>query len=375
MVRARSHLRTVGPYRPAVDAAPPARAAVARLSANENAHGPMTVALAAAQEALADSHRYPPDGAPALRSGLAARLGVDAAWLAVGCGSLDLLQQLFVATVGPGDDVVFDDPSFPEYGRLCAVFGGSAVRIPLAGFQLDLAGMAAAVTERARLVLVCNPHSPTGTAHGHDEIAGLLASVRSDCLVVLDEAYVDYLSPEARPDSLELVGQHDNLVVLRTFSKAYGLAGLRVGYAVAQPNLIELFAKVHLTFAVNRAAAAAALACLTDDADGELVSRMIFDRAERARLVTALRRLGAPVPTSEANFVYVPVRDDATVVAARLARRGVLVGSVSTHALRITIGHPEEHDRLIGLLATELRAAVDGSGPGDHRALVAEPEE
>jgi histidinol-phosphate aminotransferase len=346
VIRPRAHLANVPSHQPKVGGSSRSRRSLARLAANENPFGPLPVAVRAARRALDDAHRYPDDRAGQLREALARRTGVEPDWIAVGCGSLDLLQQLFVAMVEVGDEVVFDDLPFVEYPRLSRLFGAMPRRVPLADDRVDLPTMVATVRDRTKMLLLCNPHSPTGTSHGHAPLEAAVQAVPASCLVVLDEAYVEYAQPSARPNAVSLARQHRNVVVLRTFSKAYGLAGLRIGYAIAHPSIVELFGKVHLTFAANHVAQAAALASLSPGGDRELQRRIAATTTERARLTEQLRALGAGVPLSQASFILARI-PDAQGVAVALRDRGVLVHPVGAGALRITVGTESDDDRLL----------------------------
>ena len=355
MIRANRHLIRLSDY----EAAPPIDGVIrerglkelARLSNNENPYGPLPSVLPAINAALVEVNRYPDDCAPTLRRAIANRHLLDSEWIAIGCGSLDLLQQLIIATVGPGDEVVFGWPSFAEYPRLTSIFGGTPVPVALSDWRFDVIAMAERVTERTQVIIVCNPNTPTGTLLTQNEIKDLIERLPSDRLVILDEAYGEYAPEAGKPDGVRLAYEHDNVATLRTFSKAYGLAGLRVGYAVAHPSIIELLYKVHLTFAVNRVAQAAALASLDPVVDAELARRVKLNAGERTRLRDGLKELGIAVPDSETNFLFVPTVGSAGLLVDWLEGQRVLVRAVSQGALRITVGTRSENERLLSALA------------------------
>ena len=229
------------------------------------------------------------------------------------------------ATLDPGDEILFAWPSFEMYPILALHMGATVVRVPLVDHRHDLDAMARAVTHRTRLVFVCNPNNPTSTAVDRRALDAFLAAVRDDCLVVLDEAYFEFVTDPDVPDGLDLLAAHDNVVVLRTFSKAYGLAALRVGYAIGYPDVIAVLRKVAMPFRVNALAQVAALASLGEDAQAEMRARVAEVCTERDRLTDVLAALGLSVPRSEANFVWLDRPDDAV-------RLGRVLGTARSRA-------------------------------------------
>ena len=232
---------------------------VVKLASNEAPFGPLPAARAAVADAIVGVNRYPDDRNAALTDALAAQFEVDPSQVLVGAGSVDLCRLAFAATIDPDDEVVFAWPSFEMYPILAQQVGAVAVRVPLRDHTHDLDAMADAVGDRTRLVFVCNPNNPTGTAVDRAAMTRFLERVPSDCLVVLDEAYREFVTSADFPDGLDLLAAHDNVAVLRTFSKAYGLAALRVGYAIAHPEVIGVLRKVAMPFRVNGLAQVAAL--------------------------------------------------------------------------------------------------------------------
>jgi len=324
----------------------PVGAATFKLSSNENPFPPLLSVVAAIAAGAADVNRYPDMYATELTAAIAASFGVDPAAVVAGCGSVAVLGHVLAAVCEAGDDVVLPWRSFEAYPIAVALAGASATRVPLVDDgRLDLVAMAAAVTERTRVVLVCTPNNPTGPAVRAAELEVFLAAVPRDVLVVLDEAYVEFVRDPAAPDALALFAANPNVVVLRTFSKAYGLAGLRVGFAVARPRLARGIRAASTPFGVSHLAQLAALASL--HAQRELFTRVDALVAERVRLLAALRAQGWAVPDSEANFVWLPLGDRATVFATAAAQAGVLVRPFAGEGVRVSVGEPEATDVLL----------------------------
>ncbi|AKK04491.1 histidinol-phosphate aminotransferase [Corynebacterium mustelae] len=310
-----------------------------KLSSNEVTHPPLPAAVSAMSEAAGQANRYPDMAATELVTALAEQLGVEPSQVAVGCGSSALCQQLVQITAGPGDEVIFPWRSFEAYPIFTQVTGATPVPVPLddAG-RNNLVAMAAAVTEHTRLIFVCNPNNPTGTVVSESDFLEFMAQVPKHIIVALDEAYFEYVRADDTPIATELIGRFDNLVGLRTFSKAYGLAGVRVGYAFGNPSVIEALNKVALPFGVNAVAQAGAIASL--NACDELLERTDEVIKQRDRMATQLKT--AP---SEANFVWLPL-PEAQSVAAQLAEAGVIVRAFD-EGLRITVTNQAESDTLL----------------------------
>ena len=308
-----------------------------KLSSNEATQPPLPAAVDAMAAAAAGANRYPDMGAVAIREALAEHLGVAFEQVAVGTGSSALCQQLVQVTCADGDEVVFPWRSFEAYPIFAQVHGATPVAIPLKDEGMDLEAIAAAITDRTRLIFICNPNNPSGSIVTRAEFAEFMAKVPAEITVALDEAYTEYLRAEATPLATEDIAKYPNLVGLRTFSKAYGLAGLRIGYAFGQPDMIEALNKVSIPFSVNSVAQAGALASLA--AQDELKQRTDTAVAERQRVIEAT---GAY--PSEANFVWLP--GETPELAAALAEQGVLVRSFP-EGIRITVTTPEETDQLL----------------------------
>ena len=308
-----------------------------KLSSNEATQPPLPAAVDAMAAAAAGANRYPDMGAVAIREALAKHLGVAFEQVAVGTGSSALCQQLVQVTCADGDEVVFPWRSFEAYPIFAQVHGATPVAIPLKDEGVDLEAIAAAITDRTRLIFICNPNNPSGSIVTRAEFAEFMAKVPAEITVALDEAYTEYLRAEDTPLATEEIAKYPNLVGLRTFSKAYGLAGLRIGYAFGQPDMIEALNKVSIPFSVNSVAQAGALASLA--AQDELKQRTDTAVVERQRVIEAT---GAY--PSEANFVWLP--GETPELAAALAEQGVLVRSFP-EGIRITVTTPEETDQLL----------------------------
>jgi histidinol-phosphate aminotransferase len=317
-----------------------------KLASNEVPFGPLPGVPEAVAEAVRSAHRYPDLASVQLRDKLAGRYGVDPERLVTGCGSVALAEHLAKATCLPGDEIVYSWRSFEAYPIVAAGGGATSVRVPnTAGHGHDLPAMADAITDRTRLVFVCSPNNPTGTALRRDELDRFLARVPSDVLVVLDEAYREFVTDDQVPDALETYGDRPNVVVLRTLSKAWGLAGLRVGFLIAHPPVAAAIRKVVTPFSTSVVAQAAAMAAL--DQRDEVARRCALVVSERDRVTEALRKLSVNVPTSQANFVWLPLGDQAAPFAAACEAHGVIVRPFQPDGVRVTVGMPEENDAFL----------------------------
>ncbi|AGP61802.1 putative aminotransferase [Mycobacterium intracellulare subsp. yongonense 05-1390] len=318
-----------------------------KLASNETVYGPLPSVHAAIERAIAVVNRYPDNASVDLKAALAMHLGSDVApeHIAVGSGSVTLCQQLVQITAAAGDEVMIGWRSFECYLPIIQVSGATTVRVPLTDHTHDLDAMLAAITDRTRLIFVCNPNNPTSTVVDPDALARFVDAVPSHILVALDEAYVEYVRDGMLPNSLELALTRSNVVVLRTFSKAYGLAGLRVGYAVAHPDLITALDKVVMPFAVTNVAQAAAIASL--DASAELMARTDALVGERTRVSDALREAGFELPPSQSNFVWLPLGSRTMDFTEQAAEAHLVVRPFADEGVRVTIGAPDENDALL----------------------------
>jgi histidinol-phosphate aminotransferase len=317
-----------------------------KLASNEVPYGPLPGVVEAIAEAAAGIHRYPDMGVVALREALADRYGVTADRVATGCGSVALCEHVARAACLPGDEIVYSWRSFEAYPIIAATTGAVSVRVPnTTEHGHDLAAMADAVTNRTRVILVCNPNNPTGTSARRAELDAFLDRVGQDVLVVLDEAYREFVTDPEVPDGLETYGDRPNVVILRTLSKAWGLAGLRVGFLVAQPDVAATVRKVVTPFSTSAAAQAAALAALRQ-AD-EVRRRCELVISERSRLLEAVRKLVPGVPESQSNFVWLPLGDRAAEFGQACEARGVIVRPFPGEGVRVTVGTPAENDAFL----------------------------
>lgn len=316
-----------------------------KLASNEASDGPLPEALEAVARAAAGANRYPDMSAMALREELAERHGTTPDHIATGCGSSALCQQIIQATCTDGDEVVFPWRSFEAYPILTRVAGAVPVQVPLApDHSVDLEAMAAAVTKRTRLIFVCTPNNPSGPAIGTAQLEAFLDRVPAEVTVALDEAYFEYNRLLDRPDGFAIALARPNVVAMRTMSKAYGLAGLRVGYLAGPAPLVEAVNKMQIPFAVSAPAQAAAIASLR--AEASLLARTDAVVAERERTRARLAELPScpAIPPSEANFLWLPLGDDTARFVRHCADAGVLVRGFDGFGARVSIGTPEEMD-------------------------------
>jgi histidinol-phosphate aminotransferase len=321
-----------------------------KLSSNENPHAPLPEVMAAVEEAAALVNRYPDMGNTALYDALSVRLGVPIARLAAATGSVALLYHLLQAFCDPGDEVVFAWRSFEAYPIAAAVCGAVAVQVPVTQEgRHDLAAMAAAVTERTKVLLVCTPNNPTGPAVTRAELEQLLSDVPPHVVVVVDEAYREFVRGEARFDALDVAEGRPNIVVMRTFAKAYGLAGLRVGYLVAPEPVAAAVRACALPFGVSAVAQTAAVAALR--VEERLLEQVDAIVAERERVMAGLAEQGWQVPESQGNFVWLPLGEQTPRFAAAAEAAGVMVRPYATDGVRVTIGEPEANDVLLSVAA------------------------
>ena len=331
---------------------------VVKLASNEGPYGPFPTAVAAIERATRDLNRYPDGGAWALRAALAERHGVQLEEVVVGGGADAVIDWLAQATLDPGDEIVCGWPSFASYVLTAAKLGATATTVPLVDHAYDLDGLLAAITPRTKLVYICHPNNPTGTGNAAAELRAFFDRVPEHVLTVLDQAYFEYIDDPGYLDGLELFREGRRVVVLRTFSKIYGLAGERVGYGVAPADVVTATSKVRRAFEVTSTAQAAALASMDDT--NELSRRRQENRAGLARLEQILRSHGLePAGPALGNFLYVEV-GDGRAVFERLLQKGVIVrpltGFGAPGAIRVTVGTEDELEALDGALADVLSA-------------------
>jgi histidinol-phosphate aminotransferase len=324
-----------------------------KISSNENPYPPLPSVVQVVARAAQTMNRYPDMASVQLVTAVAGHIGIPAECVVPGTGSVAALGHLVQSVCDEGDEVVYAWRSFEAYPIVTQVCGARPVPVPLApDARHDLPAMAAVITDRTRMVLVCSPNNPTGPAVHAEELESFLDRVPPDVLVVLDEAYVEFVRDEKAPDGLELWRRRPNLALLRTFSKAYGLAGLRVGYAVAHPPLADAVRATALPFGVSTIAQEAAIASLEPAAEAELFERVDALVAERERVVGGLREVGWPIPDAQGNFVWFALGERTLDFAAACADAGLVVRPFAGDGARCTIGEREANDRLLAVAAS-----------------------
>lgn len=328
---------------------------IVKLASNENALGPSPLALAAMARGAAGMHRYPDGGARAFRAALAKKLDVGADCVLPGNGSNELLEMLGHAFLGPDSEVVVADRAFVVYRLIAESFRAGVVTVPMRRLTHDLPAMLRAVTPKTKIVFVGNPNNPTGTVVGREAISEFMRELPDHVLVCFDEAYAELMPPGEQPATLRYVREGRHVAVLRTFSKTYGLAGLRLGYAVAPPECVSLLNRVRQPFNVNAMALAAGVAALDDDAHVERTRRMV--REGIRQMQSDVERLGLSYVPTAANFMLVKVGRGREVFES-LLRRGVIVRPMDGYALpeyvRVTVGTFEENARFVAALRAVL---------------------
>lgn len=354
-----AHIRAIAPYQPGKPISELERelgiSDIVKLASNENPLGPSPKAIAAIEGALGEIALYPDGNGFALKTALARRFGLDMDQLVLGNGSNDILEFAARAFLGPGTSAVYSRHAFAVYPLATQTVGARGIEVPAHAFGCDLDAMSAAIASDTRVVFIANPNNPTGTFIPASDLLAWLRRVPAHVLVVLDEAYTEYLSEQDRYDSLAWLPEFPNLLVSRTFSKAYGLAGLRVGFGVAAPAVIDLLNRVRPPFNVNSLGLLAAEVTL-DDAD-YLARGVALNRAGMLQITNGLRRLGLDYIPSWGNFLAFRVGDGAAVYQ-RLLRRGVIVRPVGAYGmpewLRVSIGLASQNETFLSALADVL---------------------
>ncbi len=330
---------------------------IIKLASNENPLGAGELACKAYAAVVNDLAVYPDGSAYRLKSALANKLGVDAAQITVGNGSNDVLDLIGRAFLRPGVSAVFSEHAFVVYPITTQVAGARAIAVPAKNWGHDLEAMATAIADDTRLVFIANPNNPTGTAVSETAFRQFMHSVRDDVIVVLDEAYFEYGLGHDLPDGVALLNEFPNLVVTRTFSKAYGLAALRVGYSISQPAIADVLNRLRMPFNVNAPALAAATAALHDDAHVRETARL--NREGLQQLAAGLNALQLSFIPSLGNFIAFEVPMDAMQCYQKLLQQGVIVRPIGVYAmphhLRVTVGLPEQNERFLAALANVLK--------------------
>ena len=332
---------------------------IIKLASNENPFGPSLKAIAAVREAASNLSRYPDPAAYELRQAIAQKFGVRPEEVVLGNGSNEVLDLLVKACLGPGEEAIMSEPSFLMYEKFVTAAGGKIVKVPLKDNHHDLEGMAQALSAKTRLIFLDTPHNPTGSIITHEEFSTWHRELPKQVLVVLDEAYGEFVDDPSFVEALAFRDKTPPVVMLRTFSKAYGLAGLRVGYGIMTEELSRVLNAIRQPFNVNSLAQVAARAALQDEEHLRLV--LETTRRERERLTQALKALGLSPYPSQANFILVELGRKARPIYEALLRRGVIVRSMEAYGyptcLRVSIGTPEENEVFLRHLKEVLDAA------------------
>jgi histidinol-phosphate aminotransferase len=337
------------PGRPVEEVEQDLKICAVKLASNENPLGPSPKAMQAARTALEEAHWYPDGGCKRLREVLAARFHVPSEEIFVGLGSSEIIDLCSRVLLRPGSEGITSEGSFALFSIAIRASGGKLILTPLKNYAFDLSAIAAAVTPETRIIYIANPNNPTSTAFGAAEFNAFLKKVPTDVLIVYDEAYSEYAERTDLPNALELFRQYNNILTLRTFSKVYGLAGLRIGYGIGHPKLIAEMNKLRTPFNITSVGQAAALAALDDI---EHVQRSVkTNHAERLRLTTELTKLGLPPVPSETNFLFIQLNSDAKHFSDALLHHGVIVRPLAwmgfPNAIRISVGSPQQNDKLL----------------------------
>jgi histidinol-phosphate aminotransferase len=328
-----------------------------KLASNENSSGPSPQAIRAIESELGNIFRYPDPPCTLLRREIAKRRGVTEEMVTLANGCDNIIFMIGAAFINEGDEVIMAEPTFTVYEGVTRIMGGRPVAVKLKDYIHDLDGMAERISPQTKLVFLCNPNNPTGTLVPSAALNRFLALLPDHVVLILDEAYFDYISERDYPDGISLLGSNLNLIALRTFSKIYGLAGLRVGFAVGNEDLIGLLERVREPFPVNRVAQAAALAALRDEGHVERVLRI--NEEGKAFLSEQFRRLGIDYVPTQSNFIFVDFKRDSQEIYEALLKEGVIIrpGSIWDYptCARITIGTMDENRRFIEKVEVVLR--------------------
>ncbi|MEW6601202.1 MAG: histidinol-phosphate transaminase [Nitrospirota bacterium] len=353
MIKAPNHITCISPYVPGKPIEELERelgiTGSTKLASNENPIGPSPLAIKALRAGISGLNRYPDGSCFYLRNALSAKLNVSGSDLIFGNGSNELIELAVRTFLVPGDEAIMAQPSFVVYSMIVQAVNGKNIIVPLRDWRHDLQAMAARITDRTKIIFIANPNNPTGTINTKDEMEAFMEKVPEDVLVVVDEAYYEYVNSADYADSMKYYRQGRNVLILRTFSKIYGLAGLRTGYGIAGEGIITEMNRVRQPFNVNTLAQMAALAALSDHAHVEK-SRRINQRGMKY-LYRELKAMKVDFVPSEANFIYVPLKDDTALqIYNALLKEGVIVRPMGPRAVRITVGLPGENKKLVEAL-------------------------
>ncbi len=330
---------------------------IIRLNSNENPLGPSPKALEAMKEGLPKVNYYPDDNCYYLTQALTKKLGVDENELIISNGSAEILDFIAKCFVDPGDEVIMADQSFVIYPIVITIANGKIVSVPMKDFRHDLDAMAEAVTAKTKVIFIANPNNPTGTMNTAKEVERFMKKVPNSVLVVFDEAYYEYIKRPDYPKSMDYLKNGRTVLILRTFSKIYGLAGLRIGYGIGPSKIIDSLKRVHMTFNVNRIAQSAALAALEDKM--HLAISVEINEVGKKYLSEEFRKLDLTFVPTEANFIFLPIGPKGKEIARKLVKEGLMVrflpaSDMKRSGLRVTIGTPEQNQKFITVLKRSL---------------------
>ncbi len=331
---------------------------IIKMASNENPLGPSPQAIEALRDSLNTIHFYPDSNCFYLKQRLITFLGIQDNQLMIGNGSDELLKLLVETFINRGDEVIFGSPSFSEYEFTATIMGAKCIAVPLIDFKHDLPAMADAITDKTKIIYLCNPNNPTGTAVSREEVDEFMTRVPDDVIVIFDEAYFEYNECSDFPNGLDYLQQGRNVIVSRTFSKIYGLAGLRIGYMVTTPDIVAAVERVTEPFNVNLLAQIAALAALDDNDHVEASQKM--NSEGKAYLYTEFDKMGLKYVPTEANFIFVDTGQDCKEVFKKLMLKGVIIrtGDIFGYPtyIRVTVGNSSENQRFIKALQEILEA-------------------
>lgn len=331
----------------------PKKPGVVKLASNENPFGPSPKALAAIAKEEKNLHIYPDQKAALLRQALSSKLKIKEDMIIVGNGSDEIMQLACATFLKPGEEVIIPENTFSLYEFVTRVFDGKPVFVALKDFEQDLEAIVKAVTPKTKMIFLCNPHNPTGSMISRKAFHDFLNKVPDHVLVIADEAYMEFADPKAFPESISYVLEGKNVLVLRTFSKFYGLAGLRAGYGVAKPELIKYMGRVKPPFNVNRLAQAGATAALTDTNFLDKTSKN--NQAVKKALYSELDKLGLEYKKTESNFVFINIKKSADELFLQMMKQGVIIRPLSSfglpQAIRVSLGTPEQNKKFISVLS------------------------
>jgi histidinol-phosphate aminotransferase len=357
VIQSRDFLKKINPYKPGKPIEEVARelnlqGEIIKLASNENPLGPSPLALQALSKTLGESYLYPDDSCFYFRKKLAERLRVEPENVFVGNGSVEILPLLTLAYLGPGHSAIGSESAFIWFKIAVHISAGKLIEVPMKNHTHDLRAMLGAVRQDTRLLYIANPNNPTGTMVTRDEVEDFFRKVPDDVLVIMDEAYFEYIDDPVYPDSFKYLRERKNILILRTFSKIYGLAGVRLGYGVGSQEIIASLARLHVSFNVNRLSQMAGIAAL-DDHEHVRKGKAVND-AGKKYLYAAYKKLGLFYLPTFANFIFVDFPKDSQIIFEALQRKGIITRTIKEYgfpnALRITIGTKEQNRKLIKAL-------------------------